>query len=122
METKMDWRSSVRWLGALFVLFGLVVVASCGGASADLPAGPDGSAPFDGPTFGPADGGICPSKSCADLGYKCGWTGDGCTDTLQCGTCASPDYCGGGGFSRCGDAPAPADAGNGCVPKTCAGL
>jgi hypothetical protein len=119
----MDWRSSVRWLGALLVLFGLVAVASCGGASSDLSAAPDGSVVFDGPTFGNADGGgICPSRSCADLGYKCGWNGDGCNDTLQCGTCSSPDYCGGGGFSQCGDAPAPADAGNGCTPKTCAGL
>ena len=119
----MDWRSVVRWLGVLFAFSGLVTVASCGGSSSDLSAPLDGSVTSDGPTFGSPDGGsVCPSRSCADLGYTCGWNGDGCNDTLQCGTCASPDYCGGGGFSECGDAPASGDAGTGCTPKTCAGL
>ena len=51
-----------------------------------------------------ADGGstvMCAPKTCADLGYNCGTSGDGCGgSTGSCGTCSSPQFCGGGGAQR----------------------
>jgi hypothetical protein len=59
-------------------------------------------------------GGCCP-RGCIDVGATCGPIGDGCGGLLQCGTCAAPETCGGGGVaSQCGSPP---DAG--CVPITC---
>lgn len=63
---------------------------------------------------GPATG-TCTPKTCADLGYDCGQSGDGCDDgvVLNCGTCTT-GQCGGGGAGVCG--------GNTCQPLTCAGV
>ena len=59
--------------------------------------------------------GACTPKTCADLGYNCGESGDGCDDgvVLNCGTCMT-GQCGGGGAGVCG--------GNNCTPLTCAGV
>jgi len=74
------------------------------------------------------DGGMnggCKPKTCADQGYSCGKNGDGCGGILDCGTCTSPQYCGGGGYSKCGGfngmAPDGATMGN-CTPETCQSL
>jgi hypothetical protein len=57
----------------------------------------------------------CTPKTCAQLGFKCGPAGDGCGGVLDCGTCAPPDWCGGGGVPGvCGHTP--------CPPWTCASL
>ena len=32
-----------------------------------------------------------------DLGFNCGANGDGCGQLIKCGTCTSPQVCGGGG-------------------------
>jgi hypothetical protein len=58
--------------------------------------------------------GSCTPKTCADFGYTCGQSGDGCDDgvVLDCGTCATNQVCGGGGTNTCG-------SGN-CTPRTCA--
>lgn len=58
--------------------------------------------------------GSCTPKTCADLGYNCGQSGDGCADgvVLNCGTCPNGQTCGGGGTSVCGM--------NTCNPQTCA--
>ena len=70
-----------------------------------------------------ADGGqVCAPKTCANLGYTCGSAGDGCGGSLDCGTCTSPQFCGGGGFNTCGGGGVTADGGQVCTPKTCAGL
>jgi hypothetical protein len=66
------------------------------------------------------DGGLtitCPNpKTCLSLGITCGAAGDGCGNTIQCGTCTAPDTCGGGGTpSVCGNSTP-------CVPKTCTTL
>jgi hypothetical protein len=45
---------------------------------------------------------ICVPRTCADFGYDCGANSDGCGGVLDCGTCTAPQYCGGGGYSRCG--------------------
>jgi hypothetical protein len=55
-----------------------------------------GSQPSDTGTMG------CVPTTCAQLGYDCGFAGDGCGGTLQCGTCIAPAFCGGGGFQQCG--------------------
>jgi hypothetical protein len=57
----------------------------------------------------------CTPKTCADFGYNCGETGDGCDDNvvLQCGTCSGNQTCGGGGMNGvCGSGPM-------CTPLTC---
>jgi hypothetical protein len=68
------------------------------------------------------DGGqvVCTPKTCADYGYTCGPAGDGCGGMIDCGTCVSPQYCGGGGFNTCGGSTTP-DGGVvvPCTPKTC---
>jgi hypothetical protein len=70
---------------------------------------------------GGADGGSpCVSKTCAQLGATCGTQGDGCGNPLDCGTCAAPAFCGGGGTNHCGLGGV--DGGSPCVPKTCAQL
>ena len=58
--------------------------------------------------------GSCTPKTCADLGYTCGLSGDGCDDgvVLDCGSCQTGQTCGGGGTSTCGM--------GGCTPQTCA--
>ena len=58
--------------------------------------------------------GSCTPKTCADFGYNCGPSGDGCDDgvVLDCGMCPSNQVCGAGGTNVCG-------MGN-CTPRTCA--
>lgn len=58
--------------------------------------------------------GQCSPKTCADFGYNCGQSGDGCDDgvVLDCGTCSNGQVCGAGGTNVCG-------SGN-CTPRTCA--
>ena len=71
-----------------------------------------------------ADGSVaCTPETCSSLGYTCGVAGDGCGGTLNCGSCANPQYCGGGGFNQCGGNNGfTADGGVACTPKTCAQL
>ncbi|MGZ3420153.1 MAG: carboxypeptidase-like regulatory domain-containing protein [Polyangiales bacterium] len=50
----------------------------------------------------------CTPLTCTDLGLSCGPGADGCGKILDCGTCASPMTCGGGGVvGKCGTPPAP---------------
>src|SRR5262249_48909969 len=45
----------------------------------------------------------CTPTTCAALGDNCGSPSDGCGGTLSCGTCTSPQTCGGGGTAyHCG--------------------
>jgi len=62
----------------------------------------------------------CTPDTCAAHGYNCGYFGDGCGSLLTCGSCTSPDYCGGGGFDQCGYKET--EAGPDCTPATCASL
>ena len=64
--------------------------------------------------------GACMPKTCEELGYNCGFTGDGCGNAIQCGACKAPEFCGGGGPSVCGGSSQSGDTGTmGCVPTTC---
>src|SRR5262249_16860745 len=48
-------------------------------------------------------GSTCTPTTCSALGKNCGSVADGCGGTLNCGTCTSPQTCGGGGVSNvCG--------------------
>jgi len=81
------------------------------GSAGDGGVTTDGSAGDSGLNL---DGSTCTPQTCADLGYDCGQQSDGCGNIIDCGTCTAPEYCGGGGFSKCGADP--------CTPKTCAEL
>jgi hypothetical protein len=63
------------------------------------------------------DGSGCKPKTCSELGANCGPMADGCGGLLaSCGSCTAPEFCGGGGASKCGIGE------TGCVAKTCADL
>src|SRR5258707_80397 len=56
---------------------------------------------FNGPL--PDGGNPCVPTTCAALGYTCGPAGDSCGGVIQCGSsCPAPQFCGGGGPSKCG--------------------
>lgn len=82
--------------GSLFDASG---ASSSGGSSSGGFAGDDGSSVFSdtGSTILAGEGGGCIPKTCSDLGYDCGANEDGCGGSIDCGTCTSPAYCGGGG-------------------------
>ena len=97
-----------------------LVLASCGGASSSDIS--DASVLSDGPGFVNGNG-TCVPTSCQASGFTCGQNADGCGNLLDCGTCSGADFCGGGGFSRCGTGDAgPAPDGGTCTPKACADL
>ena len=56
---------------------------------------------------------LCTPTTCAAQGIECGPAGDGCGNLIQCGTCPSGEFCGGGGPGKCGMQ-------NNCMPSTCA--
>ncbi len=81
-----------------------------------------GGAGFDqcgGSTATGVDGGaLCTPTTCKALGYTCGAAADGCGNLLECGTCAAPQFCGGGGFNQCGAGDLDAGVST-CTPATC---
>jgi hypothetical protein len=92
-------------------------VVDCGSCTAPSICGGSGFSRCGGPRS--SDGGrvACVPATCASLGASCGTVGDGCGGVVQCGSCAPPAFCGGGGFSACGG---PGGAGpSACVPATC---
>jgi hypothetical protein len=121
-----------RWICLLGIALAIaLVVISCGGGGGQgvfTGGGSDSSAPDatsgipDGSLFGDGANG-CQPKTCVERGYTCGQNGDGCGSILDCGTCTAPEYCGGGGYSKCGGnsgmGPDGAVVGN-CTPLTCA--
>jgi len=94
-------------------------IISCGTCSSPETCGGGGGFSVCGmPTMSPDAGMACTPKTCAQLGFDCGMNSDGCGNTLSCGTCTAPAFCGGGGFSMCGTMGVGGDAAT-CVPKTC---
>ena len=54
-------------------------------------------------TVTPSTGTACEKVTCAGLGKNCGSVSDGCGSTLNCGSCTSPQICGGAGVTNeCG--------------------
>jgi hypothetical protein len=122
-------------------LLGLAAVAACsqsagnsgfgtyGGMDATTGVGPDAS-----PTS-KVDGGhttthlnadssspTCVKPSCSDLNANCGTVSDTkCGGIIECGTCTSPQSCGGGGVpNQCGDKVVEGGiSGDGCTPVSC---
>jgi hypothetical protein len=94
----------------------------------------------------PSDGGPCAPSTCETFGFECGLFTDGCGSTIDCGACPAGEFCGGGGYHRCGgvcdldaevcgsvtctsdagtcveDDPCLADGGCGLVRGRCSGL
>jgi hypothetical protein len=65
----------------------------------------------------------CMPKTCKDLSYNCGMNGDGCGGLLDCGACPGGQFCGGGGYSKCGTGLRDGGANGGvCAPLTCQAL
>ena len=144
----MGKRNGIRTITSLAVtLFVGLCAVSCGSSNSSTfndAGGPDDLG--DATTSGKDGGGtgvlmqgnpdatttsMCTPKTCADLGATCGQNGDGCGGlTANCGTCASPQFCGGGGASKCGlgfspDGSAITASGDGgstsaCTPLDCA--
>ncbi len=109
----------------------LLAVVGCGGTATN-PSQPspadqdraspvaDAAAPVDAadatavvPTDASVDGSVvvgvsdeaapgCVAMGCSAQGFTCGTAGDHCGRLLNCGTCTSPQFCGGGGPNRCG--------------------
>ena len=61
-----------------------------------------------------ASSGGCGLRTCESAHANCGPIGDGCGNTIDCGTCSETEFCGGGGPSKCG--------GHVCEPATCSSL
>ncbi|MGA7121787.1 MAG: hypothetical protein WBY94_16895 [Polyangiaceae bacterium] len=134
-------RRLVSWicLPGTMALVGAVLI-SCGssastsvfdsGTMVDASLGPMGDAAppqaYDAPTLLADTGFACVPKSCADLGLTCGMNNDGCGGQVDCGTCATGEFCGGGGYSKCGTGIVGAEGGadggaegGSCMPLTC---
>jgi len=87
------------------------LTTSCGTCTAPATCGGGGVASVCGGAT------ACTKKTCADYpSGTCGQVSDGCGGlTANCGSCTSPQTCGGGGVaSMCGGGPPP------CTKKTCA--
>jgi hypothetical protein len=98
-------------------------IVDCGGCTGADICGGNGKANVCGNSFA-VDGATCLPRTCADVGANCGPVGDGCGGLIDCGTCSSPQTCGGGGTpSVCGNKFVSSDGGIiGCTPKTCASI
>jgi hypothetical protein len=74
----------------------------CGSCTGGKTCGGGGTPGVCGMFTGGGMGGGCVPKTCAVLGYKCGMTGDGCGNTIDCGNCPTGQICGAGGPGKCG--------------------
>jgi hypothetical protein len=104
-----------------WVVLALATAACSSSPASDDAGGPGSDSTPDATTdtgsgFATVEAGTCHLQSCASLGYTCGLNADGCGGTVDCGTCTGLDFCGGGGYSKCGH-PA-ADAAVTCPPGT----
>jgi hypothetical protein len=120
----MPLRKALRLASTLAVAgVTFITAASCGGNSGDTQGRPDSS---DWDHFAQliVEGGhtgACKPSTCTTLGYSCGDNADGCGGLLHCGTCTGTDFCGGGGFSKCGNPNLTPDGApvHPCMAKTC---
>ena len=83
-------------------------------ATADAPSQNDGPSLFNDAAT------KCVPKTCAQLAYTCGKNSDGCGGVIDCGGCTDPQFCGGGGYSKCGGSNGLSqDGAPMCTPTTC---
>src|SRR6202008_4826554 len=88
-------------------------VIMCGSCAKPAYCGGGGYSKCGGGSGFGSDGGVqCTPTTCQKLGVDCGPAGDGCGGLLQCGMCTAPNFCGGGGYSKCG-------TGSGAGGSTC---
>ncbi|MDP9002159.1 MAG: hypothetical protein M3O46_18865, partial [Myxococcota bacterium] len=138
----MEIRRLGQWVSLLaMACFGGSVVSACGSSEGksvfdsgvgrfDASLGADDSVPVGnddaGNVINTGDSSFaCVPKSCAALGLTCGMNGDGCDGVIDCGSCPAGQFCGGGGYSKCGtgmDGGTNSDGGSSCQPVTCAAL
>jgi hypothetical protein len=84
---------------------------SCGSCTAPQTCGGGGVSG----QCGYPDSGTCTPRTCNSQGIACGPAGDGCGNQLNCGSCTSPQTCGGGGVpGQCGYPDA-----SSCQPQSC---
>src|SRR5580704_534703 len=119
----MQRRAVTRWLSTVVAIGASALgLAACGGSGSGTGAS-SRDASVDDASFSFNDGGgsSCKPKSCQDQGYTCGKNSDTCGNLIDCGSCVGPEYCGGGGYSKCGgNVGQAADGAALCTPKTCA--
>ncbi len=85
---------------------------SSGGASGSSSGGHGSTGGSSSGSSGGSSG--CGLRTCQSAHANCGPIGDGCSGSLDCGSCVPPETCGGGGKpSVCG-------GDGGCIPKSCA--
>jgi hypothetical protein len=80
---------------------------------------------FGGPSNAYCGGGVCgcAPTTCSSLGWNCDPMNNGCGNVVSCGTCSSPQTCGGGGMAHvCGCAPQTCGTRCGTVSDGCGGL
>jgi hypothetical protein len=87
----------------------------CGGLLDCGPCPGSGTCSADRKCVWPADAGICMPATCASRGYQCDFVTDGCGGWVDCGVCLASQYCGGGGFRRCGGRCEVPPGGDGCL-------
>jgi hypothetical protein len=82
------------------------LISSCGTCQLPAYCGGGGPGVCGGSVYVAPDGGtvnLCHPTTCAAQNFSCGQADDGCGTLLQCGSCTSPQTCGGGGIpGKCG--------------------
>jgi len=108
---------SARWL--TLVVAGMF---ACGGHNNGNTGDDGGTGTSDAPSGG-ADantGSGCGLQTCASAGAQCGMISDGCSGTIDCGSCGSGETCGGGGVHfQCGSGGGGGSGSGTCMPRTC---
>ena len=73
------------------------LIKDCGTCKSPEICGGGGKPSVCGNSLAPDGGSPCKPRTCAAVGANCGFIGDGCGGTLDCGTCTPPAICGGSG-------------------------
>ncbi|MGH7434428.1 MAG: hypothetical protein ACRENE_02005, partial [Polyangiaceae bacterium] len=129
----MHRRDFGRWISFFAIGASSALIVSCGGSGGNTGGGYKDASLGDGTAinFNTGDAGSCKPKTCADYSSDtCGVQADGCGGlTAKCnsnpdggpnGLCPIGEYCGGGGYSKCGGKVGYGpDGGLLCTSKTC---
>src|SRR3569832_1053869 len=113
---------TTKWPVAVMLFF----TVACGPTHKDPGAPLDGNGvAIDGPPIptdtdnGSNGSATCTLNTCTSQNAMCGPIGDGCGGQVDCGSCTSPETCGGGGINfECGGGGS--GSGQACTPRDCA--